>query len=200
MVPTWLAQPLARKFRLQQAPTIANVSVGVARRVSGDALAVVSVLAQHTTDACAGWIEIRACHRGSSIGSRCMFQKNGFNTPKLLKSHVATNPQTPHHKPTTRVGTEGGPGVKMEGSGHIGGDRRDTTTRMPRGRCLPPITPVPDPKRGGMMKRNSAMQISSRVKDQSRIVVFSKGGDAARKPMSEWKRGYAGFERKVKFT
>lgn len=49
------------------------------------------------------------------------------------------------------------------------------------------------------MKRNSAMQISSRIKDQSRIVVFSKGGDAARKPMSEWKRGYAGFERKVKF-
>lgn len=47
------------------------------------------------------------------------------------------------------------------------------------------------------MKRNSAMEMSSRVKDQHRIVVFSKGGEGARKPMSEWKRGYVGFERKV---
>ena len=48
-----------------------------------------------------------------------------------------------------------------------------------------------------MMKRNSAMQNSSRVKEQSRIVLLSKGGEGARKPMSDWKRGYVGFERKV---
>lgn len=88
----------------------------------------------------------------------------------------------------------------MKASGHVGGDRRDMVTRMPRGRCLPPVTPVPDPKRGEMMKRNSAMQMSSRIKDQSRIVVFSKGGEAAMKPMSIWKRGYVGFERKVTFV
>ena len=85
----------------------------------------------------------------------------------------------------------------MEGAGHPGSDRRDPTTRIPRGRCLPPITPVPDPQRGEMMKRNSAMQNSSRVKEQSRIVLLSKGGEGARKPMSDWKRGYVGFERKV---
>ena len=49
MVPNRLTQPLARKLRLQRAPTLANVSFGVARRVPRVGLTV-SVLAQHTSD------------------------------------------------------------------------------------------------------------------------------------------------------
>lgn len=134
------------------------------------------------------------------------FRKNGYALKKVAKFATNANkklpqkPTNPHTKSTTRVGREGGPGAGMEASGHVGGDRRYPMTRMPRGRCLPPVTPVPNPKRGEMMKRNSAMQMSSRIKDQSRIVVFSNAGEAAMKPMSNWKRGYVGFERKVSFV
>lgn len=92
--------------------------------------------------------------------------------------------------------------LEEEGKGNEQGDgsKQISLERVPRGRCLPPIPPEPDPRRGQLMQQDRERQsASSRAeRRQSHIVVMSEGRTAnSRKPMPKWKRGYVGFKRKV---
>lgn len=89
---------------------------------------------------------------------------------------------------------------EREGASERGGRTclESTGERVPRGRCLPPITPAPDPRRGAMMQQSQKQNISKAENQPSRLVLLSSAnGDASCVPMPAWKRGYVSFKRKV---
>lgn len=92
------------------------------------------------------------------------------------------------------------------GTGHGGPGGENSVAeveRVPRGRCMPPVAPAPSARRADDMakknkhgsKKKSAIRPPGRR--ESRIVVLKDGRADRRKPMTEWKRGYVGFKRKV---
>lgn len=83
---------------------------------------------------------------------------------------------------------------KNYGAGETG-NGQSYVERVPRGRCTPPIAPIPDSRRAESMKSKKPTVRPGRR--ESRIIVLPKGQPDPQKPMSEWQRGYAGFERKV---
>ncbi|CAN0209793.1 unnamed protein product [Ascophyllum nodosum] len=68
--------------------------------------------------------------------------------------------------------------------------------RAPRGRCLPPIPPAPNPTRGEKTK-STDQGASTAGKGQPRVVVVFQSRPDSRKPIPRWKHGYVAFEHKI---
>lgn len=102
-----------------------------------------------------------------------------------------------------KQGEQGGGGGAGDASGH--GAEQVSAERVPLGRCMPPIPPAPNPRRGEMLMNNKQQQSKQGTgragRRQSHILVVSDTREGhPTKPMPKWKRGYIGFKRKVGYN